>query len=71
MDKVDCVDILEKAHCNDCGWSIINVCCNGSFNKFEDADKWDWWLYCSNKSCKNHHGEGVFQSWPDWVIVEK
>ncbi|WP_426770820.1 hypothetical protein [Enterobacter cloacae complex sp. 363J6] len=25
-------------------------------------DEWDWWIYCSNKTCKNHEGEGKFQN---------
>lgn len=30
---------------------------------------WDWWMYCSNKGCIHHEGEGVFQETPDWVEV--
>lgn len=63
--------ILENNHCKDCGWPVIHACCNDDFQKHKDAKTWDWWLYCSNKGCKNHEGEGVFQDWPDWIKSEK
>lgn len=62
--------ILEKAFCRNCGWPIIDACCNYSFTQFKDAKDWDWWQYCSNKGCKNHDGEGVFQDTPDWIGYE-
>ena len=57
----------EHANCDWCGWPVVSAYCNGSFCDFKDAAQWDWWFYCSNKSCKNHDGEGVFQDDPDWV----
>lgn len=60
--------IIEDEHCKDCGWPVVHACCNDEFNNFKDADTWDWWMYCTNKGCKNHEGEGVFQDWPEWVI---
>ena len=65
--KYDTVTIKKNAYCGDCGWPIIFVCCNGPFQDFKDASEWDWWLYCSNKVCENHDGEGVFQNRPNWV----
>lgn len=62
--------ILEKCKCKDCGSPIIHACCNGIFINFKDADKWDWWQYCSNKGCINHDGEGVFQNPLDWIEYE-
>lgn len=70
MEKPDhgtTIDIVQKVHCSDCGWPIISACCNHPFTLYKDSDKWDWWFYCSNKSCKNHDGEGVFQNNPEWV----
>lgn len=63
--KFDSASILEGVHCNDCGWPIIDVCCNWEYSK-----GWDWWYYCSNKGCKNHLGEGIFQNTPDWIIKD-
>ena len=31
--------------CNDCGFNLIVT----------QGRKWDYWWYCSNKECKNHH----------------
>lgn len=72
-EKVDycSASILKNRYCNCCGWPIIFVCCNGSFIKFKDANKWDWWYYCSNKTCEHHDGEGIFQNRPDWVSIDK
>lgn len=67
----DTVTILPQSYCRECGWPIIHVCCNGSFNDFVATKRtglWDWWYYCSNKGCTHHEGEGVFQSDPDWVV---
>ena len=57
--------ILQKYYCGDCGWPIVDACCNFDY---KDSLEWDWWYYCSNKSCKNHDGEGVFQVDPEWVV---
>jgi hypothetical protein len=69
MEKADydTASIIEEWHCKDCGWPIIHVCCNGTFQDFKDAKKWDYWVYCSNKGCKNHEGQGVFQHFPKWI----
>jgi hypothetical protein len=56
--------------CRDYGWPIIDVCCNGTFTEYKDAAEWDWWYYCSNKSCRNHDGEGIFQDTPEWIVAE-
>lgn len=70
MDKVDydTISVVKGAHCKDCGWPIIDACCNGDFTNFKDSKEWDWWNYCSNKNCKNHGGEGVFQDLLDWIV---
>lgn len=57
----------HKYFCHDCDWQVLHVCVNGDFRTYKDAADWDWWLYCTNKVCKNHDGEGMFQSAPDWV----
>jgi len=62
--------IIENEHCKECGWPIVHTCCNDEMHDFaeqETGELWDWWLYCSNKGCKNHKGEGVFQNWPEWA----
>lgn len=63
-------DILKFSFCKNCGWPVIDACCNDEFVNFKDAKKWDWWQYCSNKGCKNHEGEGIFQETPDWIQLE-
>lgn len=57
-------------YCDDCKWPAVFACCNGSFTDYKDAGDWDWWLYCSNKGCENHDGEGIFQKIPDWARNE-
>jgi hypothetical protein len=49
----------EKCWCKDCGWPIIDMCCNLDKSPY---DNWDWWMYCSNPTCKNHQGEGISQN---------
>ena len=58
-------------YCRDCGWPVVDACCNHEFQNFKDAAEWDWWYYCSNKGCKNHNGEGVCQDTPEWIGRDK
>ncbi len=58
--------ISSLVYCKDCGWPIVDAVCNDEFMNFKDAKEWDWWYYCSNKGCKNHEGEGIFQNIPEW-----
>jgi len=60
--------ISIRHECKDCGWPVITACCNEPFTKFKDSIEWDWWRYCSNKGCKNHDGEGVFQNNVKWAV---
>jgi hypothetical protein len=64
MNETNNISILKNCRCKDCGWPIIDACCNGQDFPF---DQWDWWQYCSNMSCKNHFGEGVFQNEPEFI----
>lgn len=59
--------IYNELRCKECGWPIVDVSCNDNFLGFTSGEVWDWWYYCSNKSCKNHRGEGVFQDQPEWI----
>lgn len=59
--------IIHNANCSDCGWPIVHVCCNHPFTDFKDSKNWDYWIYCSNKSCSHHEGEGVLEIDQDWV----
>lgn len=38
-------NILKNKKCKDCGWPVIDACCNGSFQNFKDASRWDWWQH--------------------------
>ena len=60
-------NISGKLHCKKCGYPVVDMCCNEPFNKFQNADSYDWWYYCSNKMCENHDGEGVEQNYPEWI----
>lgn len=65
--EYDSASIDKRKFCSDCGWPVVHVCCNGDFLDDISTEKWDWWVYCSNKSCHNHEGNGVFQDTPAWV----
>jgi len=60
------VTIEKNFHCHDCGWPVIFVCLNGPMSSYKDGS--DWWQYCSNKTCKNHDGEGLWQDGLSWVV---
>jgi hypothetical protein len=59
--------LLDK-ECFGCGSPVIELCCNGLMLQVPAAKGWDWFVYCSNKGCTNHAGEGVFQDYPNWVL---
>lgn len=65
--------IYENVYCSNCHFPIVFVCCNGSMGDYslKRNGPWDWWMYCSNKACKNHKGQGVFQNRPDWTYREE
>lgn len=60
--------MLESQKCKDCGWPVVYTLNNGGMGIKEPYANWDWWYYCSNKTCQNHEGEGVFQDNIDWVV---
>jgi hypothetical protein len=53
--------------CKVCGWPVLCCCCNDG--TWGDGS-WDWWAYCTNKTCENHDGEGVFQDIPEWIMED-
>lgn len=55
--------------CKDCGYPIVDVLCNHPFSEYSDAKNFDYWVYCSNKSCKNHDGAGYYScsDFPEFV----
>jgi hypothetical protein len=68
MNKKDnTASFLRHKHCKDCGWKIIHACCNDEFQNFNGNKTYDYWVYCSNKGCKNHNGEDYSQFLPDWI----
>lgn len=64
MKDVSDTSLAEDCWCGICGEMIITQVNNTQLAKFED---WDWFMYCANKECENHEGEGYFQVYPDWV----
>jgi hypothetical protein len=58
--------ILEKNFCADCGWPIVKAMVNDEFENYPPAKEETWFIYCTNKGCKNHEGCGVYYEWPKW-----
>jgi hypothetical protein len=82
MEKVTCdtASIVQDAHCKDCGWPIIHACANWDtekfptqehINKHPDDECYDWWGYCTNKSCINHHGKSWDQELPEFIVYQQ
>ncbi len=61
------VILYKDFHCHACGWPVVFACNNEGFCMSPAHNMWDWWVYCSKKSCENHSGEGIFQDLPDWM----
>lgn len=68
ISEIDWIaDFAGKAKCANCGAPVSHYTCNGDLiAKRPEAATWDWWAACDNAECPNHHGEGIFQEWPDW-----
>lgn len=58
--------MYDGRKCVECGWKVVHCLCNGEMSEGVWGE-WDWWVYCSNKGCKNHEGEGVFQNTVKWI----
>lgn len=78
MQKVefDTIDICEGYHCKECGWPTIHACVNWDADLFPSKEHLDlhpedegadFWVYCSNKSCKHHTGRAWGQDVPDFL----
>jgi hypothetical protein len=62
--------IKKNTYCKACHFPVVFVCCNGDMQDYAmrtTGAMWDWWLYCANKGCVNHVGEGLFQGKPNWT----
>ena len=59
--------LREDAHCLACGWPVIVAFCNDGMARTAPYSGWDNWIYCSNKTCRHHAGEGIFHNMPDWI----
>ena len=61
------ISVDSDVFCRDCGWVVLLMNCNEPFPSYVDTHNWDWWVYCSNKGCPNHEGEGIYQEDPKWI----
>ena len=59
--------IREEAYCLACGWTVILALCNDGMARTAPYSGWDNWIYCSNKTCRHHAGEGTYHNMPDWI----
>lgn len=70
-DSSGTADVEKDSYCKCCGWPVIFACVNDEFIDFAEkqdpSNAWGWWLYCSNKGCIKHVGEGKFQADLSWV----
>lgn len=62
---------LSSCRCKECHWPVVSTLCNDGMGVHQPYAEWDWWYYCSNKTCINHHGNGVFQDTPKWVETKE
>lgn len=51
--------------CEACGWPAVTAMCNDGMASTEPYCGSDRWVYCSNKTCKNHAGEDVSMGMPE------
>ena len=61
------VEIWKRRRCRACGWGVVFAICAEGMGTTAPYSEWDWWVYCGNKTCEHHGGEGQFQVDPDWV----
>lgn len=55
--------------CRDCGAQVAHYVCNdGLIGVRPTAAEHDWWMACTDPACAHHHGEGVFQESPAWLL---
>lgn len=58
---------MIEYQCKTCKWPVISTLCNDGMMTTPPYSEWDWWMYCSNKTCEHHQGEGYFQDTPDFI----
>ena len=70
VSEVDRIDSYQ-GRCETCGSTTSHYNCNVDLiSKRPEASPHDWWAACDNPECKNHYGEGLLQSNPDWESME-
>jgi hypothetical protein len=57
----------ENAFCENCGWPVIFAFCNDGMGQMAPYSDWDNWIYCANKTCLHHGGEGIYHNVPEWI----
>lgn len=59
--------VTLHGHCKYCGNPVVSCCNNDGWVDEYGNDCWDWYVYCSSKTCVNHKGEGLFQDPVEWI----
>jgi hypothetical protein len=59
--------IREDSFCVACGWPVIFAFCSDGMAQISPYAEWDSWIYCANKTCKHHEGEGILYHMPSWI----
>ena len=54
-----------KGICKECGYNVVFALGNEPFIQYLDKNN-DFYIYCSNYSCKNHYPTGIHQKYPEW-----
>ena len=48
-------------------WPVVLAFCNDGMARTAPYSGWDNWIYCSNKTCRHHPGEGTYHNMPEWI----
>lgn len=61
--------LTQHGECAQCGYPVITITTNQlDLEALDPGSHWDWWMYCTNKTCEHHVGCGYFQTDPSWLI---
>ena len=62
------INLDKSLICKECNWPVIDIEIKDEFRHYKDNELYNSFIYCTNKQCVNHEGQGYCcLDLPEWV----
>ena len=52
------INLDKSLICKECNWPVIDIEIKDEFRHYKDNELYNYFIYCTNKQCINHKGQG-------------